>query len=190
MSDDDGELSDSTRAALRIQREIEGGGAPESESRASKAPPKSKKNDEKYGAITGIALGEYSKGSSGPAQIKMKGGKAGLFSESLESLAYRQDSDEEVNPEAPKGCVKRKDLERQAGNAGNKSNVGLDGKVYAFIDAPSDESSGQEAQKGAEKDKDTGKKKKKAKKDKKSKKDRKKKEKKKGKKRKRSSSEP
>eukprot|EP00438_Fugacium_kawagutii_P035588 Skav224928 [mRNA] locus=scaffold2105:59059:59517:+ [translate_table: standard] len=138
MSDDDGELSDSTRAALRIQREIEGGGAPESESRASKAPPKSKKNDEKYGAITGIALGEYSKGSSGPAQIKMKGGKAwrfvdswhpltlsihdgghlrevistrfeplflvvfvaqaGLFSESLESLAYRQDSDEEVPP--------------------------------------------------------------------------------------------
>lgn len=79
MSDDDGELSDSTRAALRIQREIEGGGAPaESESRASKAPAKSKKNDETHGAITGIALGEYAhkKGSSGPVQIKMKGGKA------------------------------------------------------------------------------------------------------------------
>lgn len=89
MSDDDGELSDSTRAALRIQREIEGGGAPaESESRASKAPAKSKKTDETHGAITGIALGEYAhkKGSSGPVQIKMKGGKAWRFASSTGRL--------------------------------------------------------------------------------------------------------
>lgn len=55
----------------------------------------------------------------------------------------------QVNPEAPSGSFRRKDLERQAGNAGKKSNVGLDGKVYAFIDAPSDESSNGEVQKGA-----------------------------------------
>lgn len=39
-------------------------------------------------------------------------------------------------------------MEREAGNAGKKANVGLDGKVYAFIDAPSDESSAS-VQKGA-----------------------------------------
>lgn len=55
----------------------------------------------------------------------------------------------QVNPEAPSGSFRRKDLEREAGNAGKKANVGLDGKVYAFIDAPSDESSAEGIQKGA-----------------------------------------
>lgn len=41
----------------------------------------------------------------------------------------------QVNPEAPSGSFRRKDLERQ------EANLGLDGKVYSFIDAPSDESS-------------------------------------------------
>lgn len=192
MSDDDGELSDSTRAALRIQQEIDGTApAAPATSKASKGSnekrsdqAKSAKRSETHGAITGIALGEYAPSSSG-VQIKMKGRK-GLFSESLESHAYRADSDDEVNPEAPSGSFRRKDLEREAGNAGKKANVGLDGKVYAFIDAPSDESSAG-VQKGESK-KNKDKSKKKSKKDKKTKKDGKKKEKKKkAKKRKRSS---
>eukprot|EP00435_Cladocopium_sp_Y103_P000582 s4183_g1.t1 len=179
MSDDDGELSDSTRAALRIQQEIDGT-APARTSKASKASNQEKRSEAKrseakrsetHGAITGIALGEYAPSSSG-VQIKMKGGK-GLFSESLESLAYRADSDDEVNPEAPSGSFRRKDLEREAGNAGKKANVGLDGKVYAFIDAPSDESSVEGVQKGESK-KNKDKSKKKSKKDKKAKKDKKK----------------
>mmetsp|Transcript_80639 Transcript_80639/g.127390 ORF Transcript_80639/g.127390 Transcript_80639/m.127390 type:complete len:196 (-) Transcript_80639:145-732(-) len=189
MSDDDGELSDSTRAALRIQQEIDGTAPATSKAPAKgskqKGEAKTAKRSETHGAITGIALGEYAPSSSG-VQIKMKGGK-GLFSESLESLAYRADSDDEVNPEAPSGSFRRKDLEREAGNAGKKANVGLDGKVYAFIDAPSDESSAEGIQKGESK-KNKDKSKKKSKKDKKTKKDGKKKEKKKkAKKRKRSS---
>ena len=74
MSDDDGELSDSTRAALRIQQEIEGTRSP-TESKASKASG-SKQRSETHGAITGIALGEYAHKKGTPAHIKMKGGKA------------------------------------------------------------------------------------------------------------------
>ena len=49
----------------------------------------------------------------------------------------------QVNPEAPSGSFRRKDLEKgQAAAADDKKTVGLDGKVYSFIDAPSDESSG------------------------------------------------
>ena len=62
---------------------------------------------------------------------------------------FQQISTPQVNPEAPSGSFRRKDLEREAGNAGKKANVGLDGKVYAFIDAPSDESSAERVQKGA-----------------------------------------
>ena len=95
MSDD--ELSDSARAALEIQNEIDTGDVKE-----KKEKKDSRKSNGTHGAITGIALGEYAhgasrKGSNEVAHIKMKGGKANsMFSESLESLAYRQDSDEEV----------------------------------------------------------------------------------------------
>ena len=82
MSDDDGELSDSTRAALRIQQEIDGTAPAPATSKASKGSnekrrdqAKSAKRSETHGAITGIALGEYAPSSSG-VQIKMKGGKA------------------------------------------------------------------------------------------------------------------
>ena len=79
MSDDDGELSDSTRAALRIQQEIDGNGTSKDAptGRSSKAS-KSTKSDGTHGAVTGIALGEYAnkKGGSGTVHIKMKGGKA------------------------------------------------------------------------------------------------------------------
>eukprot|EP00434_Breviolum_minutum_P021612 symbB.v1.2.019075.t2/scaffold1542.1/size112718/10 len=187
--DDDGELSDSTRAALRIQQEIDGKGPSKDEATGRTRSSKASKSttDGTHGAVTGIALGEYAnkKGGSGTVHIKMKGGKAGIFSESLESLAYRQDSDDEVNPEAPSGSFRQKDLEREARNAGKEATVGLDGKVYSFIDAPSDESSAEEA---AKKSAQKGADKRKSKKDKKSKKDSKKKEKKKkAKKRKRSS---
>ena len=53
----------------------------------------------------------------------------------------------QVNPEAPSGSFRQKDLEREARNAGKEATVGLDGKVYSFIDAPSDESSAEEAAK-------------------------------------------
>ena len=86
MSDDDGELSDSTRAALRIQQEIDGT-APAKGSK-QKGEAKTAKRSETHGAITGIALGEYAPSSSG-VQIKMKGGKAHwkCFSDSNVQLA-------------------------------------------------------------------------------------------------------
>ena len=79
MSDDDSELSESTRAVLQIQQEIDGAPAPEKASKGSNQKrsdeAKSAKRSETHGAITGIALGEYAPSSSG-VQIKMKGGKA------------------------------------------------------------------------------------------------------------------
>lgn len=53
----------------------------------------------------------------------------------------------QVNPEAPSGSFRQNVLEREARNAGKEATVGLDGKVYSFIDAPSDESSAEEAAK-------------------------------------------
>ncbi|CAK9044107.1 unnamed protein product [Durusdinium trenchii] len=164
---DEDELSDSTRAALRIQEEIDGNGPTTS----SKSTPSSRKSSAQvsngtHGAVTGIALGEYAhkKGGSGTVHIKMKGSKAGFFSESLESLAYRHDSDDEVNPEAPSGSFRQKDLAREASGTGSQA-VGLDGKVYSFIEAPSDdESSAERNAPSAVKDK--GKSKKKVKKEK------------------------
>ncbi|CAK9044106.1 unnamed protein product [Durusdinium trenchii] len=159
---DEDELSDSTRAALRIQEEIDGNGPTTS----SKSTPSSRKSSAQvsngtHGAVTGIALGEYAhkKGGSGTVHIKMKGSKAGFFSESLESLAYRHDSDDEVNPEAPSGSFRQKDLAREASGTGSQA-VGLDGKVYSFIEAPSDdESSAERNAPSAVKDKGKSKKK-------------------------------
>lgn len=80
MSDDDGELSDSTRAALRIQQEIDGKGPSKDEATGRTRSSKASKSttDGTHGAVTGIALGEYAnkKGGSGTVHIKMKGGKA------------------------------------------------------------------------------------------------------------------
>ena len=85
MSEEDSdELSESTRAALRIQQEIEG---KRPAKRSRKSPTSSRKGTAEdsngtHGAITGIALGEYGhnkksgSGSTGTVQIKMKGGKA------------------------------------------------------------------------------------------------------------------
>ncbi|CAE7469547.1 unnamed protein product [Symbiodinium sp. CCMP2592] len=193
---DDDELSDSARAALRIQQEIEGGVSDEAPRKTSS---RSSGNGRTHGAVTGIALGEYadspkaskaSKASKEGVQIRAKGSKAGLFKESLESLAYREDSDHEVNPEAPAGSFRKKDLQQEERDRSKKARVGLDGKLYQFIDAPSDDEEHQasDANEGKQKTKkktDT-KKEKKAKKDPKKKK--KKKHKKKSKKHKDSSS--
>eukprot|EP00913_Durusdinium_trenchii_P005766 g5380.t1 len=98
-----------------------------------------------------------------PPADESKAKQAGFFSESLESLAYRHDSDDEVNPEAPSGSFRQKDLAREASGTGSQA-VGLDGKVYSFIEAPSDdESSAERNAPSAVKDK--GKSKKKVKKD-------------------------
>ena len=47
----------------------------------------------------------------------------------------------EVNPEAPAGSFRKRDLQQEQRDraSGNKARVGLDGKVYQFIDAPSDD---------------------------------------------------
>ena len=79
---DDDELSDSARAVLRIQQEIDGGVSDEAPKKSSSRAG----NGRTHGAVTGIALGEYadspkaskaSKASnSGTVQIKAKGSKA------------------------------------------------------------------------------------------------------------------
>ena len=87
---DDDELSESARAVLRIQQEIEDG--------VSEAPRKtsgSSGNGRTHGAVTGIALGEYadspkaskaSKASKEGVQIRAKGSKVPFHTE----LACRQ----------------------------------------------------------------------------------------------------
>ena len=46
----------------------------------------------------------------------------------------------QVNPEAPAGSFRKRDLQQEERDrASNKARVGLDGKVYQFIDAPSDD---------------------------------------------------
>lgn len=57
MSDD--ELSDSARAALEIQNEIDTGEVKRKETKGSR-----KASNGTHGAITGIALGEYAHGAS------------------------------------------------------------------------------------------------------------------------------
>ena len=78
---DDDELSDSARAALRIQQEIEGGVSDEAPRKTSS---RSSGNGRTHGAVTGIALGEYadspkaskgSKASKEGVQIRAKGSK-------------------------------------------------------------------------------------------------------------------
>ncbi|CAJ1337161.1 unnamed protein product [Effrenium voratum] len=184
---DEDELSDSARAALQIQQEIDGGTF--SPKRSDRKKPKP--NDGTRGAVTGIALGEYAhnahKKDAPQAHIKVKGSKAGILSESLESLAYRAGSDDEAIPEAPTGSFRRKDLEQEERDrrAGNKATMGLDGKVYDFIDGPDDEaSSGKDKEDKSNRKSKKEKTKKKDEKKKKKKKDKKKKD----KKRKRSSS--
>ena len=73
---DEDELSDSARAALQIQQEIDGGTF--SPKRSDRKKPKP--NDGTRGAVTGIALGEYAhnahKKDAPQAHIKVKGSKA------------------------------------------------------------------------------------------------------------------
>ena len=80
---DDDELSESARAVLRIQQEIDGGASDHSDKGPGKASSRSSRNGRTHGAVTGIALGEYadspkaSKASkSTPVNIKAKGSKA------------------------------------------------------------------------------------------------------------------
>lgn len=93
-------------------------------------------------------------------------------------MAYRQDSDEEVNnmPEAPAGSVRRRDIQQANQEKDSNEKLGIDGKVYAFIEAPSGDESedeGGQKRKADGKSKEEGKSKK-GKKDKDKKKDKKK----------------
>ena len=47
----------------------------------------------------------------------------------------------QVNPEAPAGSFRKRDLQQEERDraSGKQARVGLDGKVYQFIDAPSDD---------------------------------------------------
>ena len=45
----------------------------------------------------------------------------------------------QVNPEAPAGSFRKKDLQQEERDRSKKARVGLDGKLYQFIDAPSDD---------------------------------------------------
>eukprot|EP00928_Gymnodinium_smaydae_P006372 TRINITY_DN12250_c0_g1_i1.p1 TRINITY_DN12250_c0_g1~~TRINITY_DN12250_c0_g1_i1.p1 ORF type:complete len:277 (-),score=108.97 TRINITY_DN12250_c0_g1_i1:21-851(-) len=241
----DGELSDSTRAVLAIQRELEAGDdspprKKKGDSRRGDARSKSRErrggrrgrgdsdeplgDDRTYGSVTGIKLGEFGSGggggssgprggggggggssrggggSSGPRGGKGGGGGLGM---SPESLANQADSDDDGNarnmPAAPEGSFKKRDLDARAALEADgrpKAQRGIDGKVYAFVDAGADADSGSEdkqpngkegkvaKEKGDKKAKGKDKKKKDKKKDAKKSKKEKKKEKKKAKKKK------
>lgn len=159
----DSEVSESTRAALRIQRELEEGDTNASSSRSGhrdrrpadkRSDPTSRRDGDdalgdgrKYGAITGIKLGEFASGASGSARTRGSSGVAvkgkegrgrGNVGMSLESLANQADSGDEGGstkmPEAPEGSYKRKDLTTAGGQA--KSQRGIDGKVWDFLPEP------------------------------------------------------
>mmetsp|Transcript_66496 Transcript_66496/g.144406 ORF Transcript_66496/g.144406 Transcript_66496/m.144406 type:complete len:244 (-) Transcript_66496:380-1111(-) len=224
MSTDSGtesDVSETTKAVLRIQQQLEDQDAGKSK-KSSKSTKSTKDADGKKereggrgsrrrrddsteeamgdgrttGSITGIKLGEFApgakrggtSGSTGGGGVRMKGkGKGGGFGQSLESLAAQEEREDgaQAVPEAPAGTVKRKDAERAAAQLGEKPTkaLGIDGKEYAFLEAPSDEEKEEPIKKASEGGKkrkvdDQDGSKKKSKKDKKSKKKGKKKDKK------------
>lgn len=159
----DGELSDSTRAVLAIQRDLkqqdaDDGPAPKRARRDGGAPSgraagttakrgeaegggRSLGDSGNRGAITGVRLGEFAPGAKRRAPDR-GGGKGGGFGESLESLAGRVESDDEearAMPEAPAGSYRRRDVAaaEAAGPAGGKprAKLGIDGKVWDFVGA-------------------------------------------------------
>mmetsp|Transcript_90973 Transcript_90973/g.266380 ORF Transcript_90973/g.266380 Transcript_90973/m.266380 type:complete len:247 (-) Transcript_90973:149-889(-) len=208
--EDEGELSDTTRAVRRIQRELEGGGDEEPAGDGRRGSGRRSTRDEldeplgdgkERGAVTGIKLGEFAPGArrqSGGFSFRGKDGKDRTFGQGLESLANRADSDEEARamPAAPEGSFRRRDVERPTMTADErgrpKAQLGLDGKVWAFVEGPGgeeDEDSSEEGRlkrkadqiaedarqaKAKQKEKSKDKKKGKDKKDKKSKKKKKK----------------
>ncbi|CAE8613644.1 unnamed protein product [Polarella glacialis] len=214
VSDD--ELSETTRAVRRIQRELEGGGdhrkagSSRGGSSGKRRRGEDEEEEEEYGrdrgAVTGIKLGEYAPGakktsapSSGSFQVRGgRGGKDQKLGQSLESLAYARDDDEEAAaaPEAPAGSFRRRDLEHKVAE-GEKAQLGIDGKVWGFIELPPSDEEGDRDEKKQKEEEASGKKKskkasgkgeKKSKKDKKTKKVKKKKKDKAKKKKKKSSS--
>ncbi|CAE8583478.1 unnamed protein product [Polarella glacialis] len=193
VSDD--ELSETTRAVRRIQRELEGGGdhRKAGSSRGGSSGKRRRGDDEEEeeeeygrdrGAVTGIKLGEYAPGakktsapSSGSFQVRGgRGGKDQKLGQSLESLAYARDDDEEAAaaPEAPAGSFRRRDLEHKVAG-GEKAQLGIDGKVWGFIELPPSDEEGDRDEKKQKEEEASGKKSKKAsgKGEKKSKKDKK-----------------
>eukprot|EP00930_Biecheleria_cincta_P063957 TRINITY_DN494_c0_g1_i1.p1 TRINITY_DN494_c0_g1~~TRINITY_DN494_c0_g1_i1.p1 ORF type:complete len:243 (-),score=61.61 TRINITY_DN494_c0_g1_i1:84-812(-) len=153
---EDSAVSESTRAVRRIQEELE-------KSEEEPPPKKAKINSDersrdmptgdeslgdgrKYGAVTGIKLHiGGSDGSRGSRGLSMKG-KTGekAMGMSLESMVNEDACQDRDLPDAPAGAFRRKDLEAAkregVGSGKPSSRQGLDGKVYDFIEAPSDES--------------------------------------------------
>mmetsp|Transcript_54 Transcript_54/g.154 ORF Transcript_54/g.154 Transcript_54/m.154 type:complete len:229 (-) Transcript_54:271-957(-) len=162
---EDAELSDSTRAALRLQRELEaedrgpqrpvGGdndvrqktgqqGERGSAGRKRGAVTEALGDGRTRGAVTGLKLGDFGSGGgtrSAGVGVAVSGGRqrsgqGGGPAMSLESLARLDgDDDARLTPEAPLGAVKRQDLERALEHRA-KSQRGLDGKVYDFMSDP------------------------------------------------------
>jgi len=106
-----------------------------------------------HGSITGIKLGEFAPGARrapGAAGFSLKGkdGKDRNYGQSLESLANLDAMEEESRamPEAPSGSYRRRDVaEAQGATAADeagrpKSHVGIDGKVWNFVQGPGDDS--------------------------------------------------
>merc|ERR1719160_1387302 len=104
--------------------------------------------------------------------MKGKGGSEKALGMSLESLVNQDEAEQRgaPAPEAPAGSFRRRDVEslQQAGENGKPvAQKGIDGKVWGFIAAGSDESDGEAAGKqlaAAKEAKDTQKKKKEKKK--------------------------
>jgi len=146
-SESEGELSDSARAVLAIQRELaaEDSGAASGARgrRAARAPsPRSRRNagegasrediakpigdGKEHGSVTGIKLGEFAPGAkrNGAAGFSLKGkdGKNRNYGQSLESLA-NLDADEESHamPEAPSGSFRRRDVAAARGGAADEA---------------------------------------------------------------------
>lgn len=162
---EDAELSDSTRAALRLQRELEAedrgpqrpvgdddvrqktGQRRESGSSAGckrGAVTEALGDGRTRGAVTGLKLGDFGSGGgtrTAGVEVAVSGGRqrsgqGGGPAMSLESLARLDgDDDARLTPEAPLGAVKRQDLERALEHRA-KSQRGLDGKVYDFMSDP------------------------------------------------------
>merc|ERR1712151_690039 len=107
-----------------------------------KSDNEDRSDPKKYGPVTGIKLDSAAGGSARSGRSGGGGHKREQEKQlgmSLESLAYQQDSDDDkAAPAAPEGSVRRRDLVQGNGNK-PKSQVGIDGKVYAFLEAPDDE---------------------------------------------------
>lgn len=165
-SDSDSAVSESTRAVREIQRQLQADDTPSHPSKRPRKEGNSSSQDKplgdgrKYGAITGIKLdcsapssGNRSGGGGGLA-IKGKDGKSMEMGMSLESMVNQEECNEArglAMPEAPLGSFRRRDMEamqREGGGEGGgkpAAQKGIDGKVYDFIAAGSDESESNDA---------------------------------------------